>query len=187
MNSNSEQFSDVLDRRRRRHRLEPRPRTAQKGVRRITILERGAEVGANLRTPPPECSRRKPKPTAPTRSPHSARKVCGFIRFRRRTARRNRLDIELDRSGTLYLAFTENDSAEIRRRYEWQKSAGLPLEHLTAQETRAPNRSFRPTCAKVFFSRRLAGGKSQIVARAGKIRRDKRNKNSSECGKLRVF
>ena len=31
------------------------------------------------------------------------------------------VDIELDRSGTLYAAFTERDSAEIRKRFEWQK------------------------------------------------------------------
>lgn len=46
------------------------------------------------------------------------------------------IDIELDREGTLYLAFTENDSAELMRRYEWQRSAGLNVEHLSAEETR---------------------------------------------------
>lgn len=45
------------------------------------------------------------------------------------------VDIELDQNGTLYLAFDENDSKEIRKRYEWQKNAGLEVEHLTAQET----------------------------------------------------
>lgn len=45
------------------------------------------------------------------------------------------IDIELDRSGTLYVAFNENDVNEIRGRYEWQKKAGLEAEHLTARET----------------------------------------------------
>jgi len=45
------------------------------------------------------------------------------------------VDIELDKNGTLFLAFTEADSKEISRRYEWQKSAGLQIEHLTARET----------------------------------------------------
>ncbi|MGI8883449.1 MAG: glycine oxidase ThiO [Pyrinomonadaceae bacterium] len=45
------------------------------------------------------------------------------------------VDIELDKNGTLYLAFTEADAKEISRRYEWQKSAGLEIEHLTARET----------------------------------------------------
>jgi glycine oxidase len=46
------------------------------------------------------------------------------------------IDIELDRSGTLYLAFSEGDSADIRKRYDWQKEAGMTVEHLTAEETR---------------------------------------------------
>jgi glycine oxidase len=46
------------------------------------------------------------------------------------------VDIELDREGTLYLALTEEDSEELRRRYEWQKGAGLNVEHMSAVETR---------------------------------------------------
>lgn len=45
------------------------------------------------------------------------------------------IDLELDRSGTLYLAFDEADVAEIRRRYRWQREAGLEVEHLSARET----------------------------------------------------
>jgi glycine oxidase len=46
------------------------------------------------------------------------------------------IDIELERTGTLYLALTEQDEAEIGRRYEWQKGAGLPVELLTVDEAR---------------------------------------------------
>lgn len=46
------------------------------------------------------------------------------------------VDIELDRAGTLYLALNENDVREIRRRFQWQNSAKLSIEHLSAQETR---------------------------------------------------
>ncbi|MEP7038755.1 MAG: glycine oxidase ThiO [Acidobacteriota bacterium] len=46
------------------------------------------------------------------------------------------VDIELDRNGTLYAAFTKHDSAEIRKRFEWQKKAGLNVEFLSAEETR---------------------------------------------------
>jgi len=45
------------------------------------------------------------------------------------------IDIELDQSGTLYAAFTEEDVAEIRERYKWQKDTGLEVKHLTAQDT----------------------------------------------------
>src|SRR5205807_7360928 len=47
------------------------------------------------------------------------------------------IDIELDRTGTLYLALTEADEAEIERRYAWQRAAGFAVERLTADEARA--------------------------------------------------
>lgn len=46
------------------------------------------------------------------------------------------VDIELDRAGTLYLRFTEDDSSELRKRYEWQKKAGLTVEYLSSEEAR---------------------------------------------------
>lgn len=45
--------------------------------------------------------------------------------------------IELDRTGTLYLAFTEEDEREASKRFEWQTRAGLEVERLTAEEARA--------------------------------------------------
>lgn len=46
------------------------------------------------------------------------------------------VDIELDRSGTLYLAFTETDSAEIGERFEWQRKSKFSVERLTATDVR---------------------------------------------------
>ncbi|HXM36227.1 MAG TPA: glycine oxidase ThiO [Pyrinomonadaceae bacterium] len=43
-------------------------------------------------------------------------------------------DIELDTTGTLYLALSEKDEEEIEQRYEWQQRAGLTLEKLSAEE-----------------------------------------------------
>ena len=45
------------------------------------------------------------------------------------------VDIELDKSGTLYLAFNKTDENKLRERYEWQKKAGLNIEKLSAIET----------------------------------------------------
>jgi len=45
--------------------------------------------------------------------------------------------IELDTTGTLYLAFTEEDEREASKRFEWQTRAGLEVERLTAEEARA--------------------------------------------------
>ncbi|HEV7860062.1 MAG TPA: glycine oxidase ThiO [Pyrinomonadaceae bacterium] len=46
------------------------------------------------------------------------------------------VDIELERTGTLYLGFTEEDEAEMSRRYNWQASAGLTVQKLTPEEAR---------------------------------------------------
>ena len=44
------------------------------------------------------------------------------------------IDIELDREGTLYLAFSEDDLIEIDERFKWQKKAGLEVESLSPTE-----------------------------------------------------
>jgi len=41
------------------------------------------------------------------------------------------IDVELDTTGTLYLAFDYHDLVEIEKRYEWQAAAGLAVEKLT--------------------------------------------------------
>jgi len=46
------------------------------------------------------------------------------------------IDIELDTTGTLYLALTEHDQQEIEKRYRWQRGAGLPVELLSAAAAR---------------------------------------------------
>ena len=44
------------------------------------------------------------------------------------------IDVELDTTGTLYLALTHHDLVEIEKRYEWQTAAGLEVEKLTATQ-----------------------------------------------------
>ena len=61
------------------------------------------------------------------------------------------VDIELDRSGTLYAAFTEHDSAEIRKRFEWQKKAGLNVEFLSAAETRKAEPFISPDMREALY------------------------------------
>lgn len=46
------------------------------------------------------------------------------------------IDVELDTTGTLYLAFTARDYGEIEQRYEWQSQGGLEVEKLTAADVR---------------------------------------------------
>ncbi|MGI8467925.1 MAG: glycine oxidase ThiO [Pyrinomonadaceae bacterium] len=44
------------------------------------------------------------------------------------------VDIELDRSGTVYLAFNETDAEELEKRFAWQTKANLRIEKLGAKE-----------------------------------------------------
>ena len=44
------------------------------------------------------------------------------------------IDVELDTTGTLYMALTYHDLVEIEKRYEWQTAAGLEVEKLTASQ-----------------------------------------------------
>ncbi len=46
------------------------------------------------------------------------------------------VDIELDRTGTLYVALTGHDANALERRFEWQKAEGLSVEPLSAEEVR---------------------------------------------------
>ena len=46
------------------------------------------------------------------------------------------VDVELDTTGTLYLALREGDLEEIETRCEWQTRAGLAVEKLTPREAR---------------------------------------------------
>jgi glycine oxidase len=45
-------------------------------------------------------------------------------------------DIELDTTGTLYLALSEHDQRELDKRYDWQTRAGLCVERLDSLDAR---------------------------------------------------
>lgn len=59
-----------------------------------------------------------------------------YPRFADDLRRETGIDIELDRSGTLYVAFSDDDTAIIRTRLRRQKEAGLRVDHLTAKDLR---------------------------------------------------
>ena len=44
------------------------------------------------------------------------------------------VDIELERTGTLDLAFADEDAVKLKTRYEWQRSQAMSVEHLTAEQ-----------------------------------------------------
>src|SRR5258705_7367358 len=45
-------------------------------------------------------------------------------------------DIELDTTGTLYLALSEHDQRELDKRYDWQTRAGVRVERLDSSDAR---------------------------------------------------
>jgi glycine oxidase len=57
-----------------------------------------------------------------------------YPEFARELEEETGIDIELDRTGTLYLAFTEEDEEECERRERWQTRVGLQVERLAARE-----------------------------------------------------
>jgi glycine oxidase len=61
------------------------------------------------------------------------------------------VDIELDQSGTFYLAFTEKDVAEIRQRFEWQQLTGLPVELLTCSEVLKAEPNISPAVREALY------------------------------------
>jgi glycine oxidase len=62
------------------------------------------------------------------------------------------IDIELDQTGTLYVAFTESDEFELRQRFAWQQRSGLRVEWLDSADLRGlePNISDEARCALRF-------------------------------------
>lgn len=85
------------------------------------------------------------------------------------------INIELERTGTLYLAFTEEDEAELERRYRWQRSAGLVVEQLSADEARKLEPAVSPHARRALRfpldvqveNRRLVAALSVSVERRG--------------------
>jgi len=61
------------------------------------------------------------------------------------------IDVELDRSGTLYLAFTDEDVAEVHERFRWQRKAGLPVDHLSADDARRAEAFISPEIRGALF------------------------------------
>jgi glycine oxidase len=104
---------------------------------RVAILERGEKAGA-------ESSSAAAGMLAPQAEADSAdiffELACAsrdlYQSFAASLREETGIDIELERSGTLYLAFTDEDVREIEKRFQWQKRAGLSVEKLTSEEAR---------------------------------------------------
>jgi len=100
----------------------------KQGVRRITLLEKGgcgqeaSWAAAGMLSPQVEAD-----------EPGAFFDLCCASRdlypsFAEELLDETGIDIELDKTGTLYLAFNDDAVSEINKRLEWQRTAGLAVE-----------------------------------------------------------
>ncbi len=106
----------------------------KKGAKKITILERGA-IGKEASF----AAAGMLAPNAETDKRDEFYYFCSesnqlYPQFAQELFAETDVDIELEKSGTLYLAFTETDVEEIRERLAWQRKADFNIEHLSAAE-----------------------------------------------------
>jgi glycine oxidase len=109
---------------------------ALRGVRDLLLLERTG-LGAESSSSAPGML----APQAEANRPHeffylTCQSRDMYPTFAAALLEESGIDIQLDTTGTLYLAFTEHDGNELEQRYEWQKQAGLAIEKLTADTAR---------------------------------------------------
>lgn len=108
----------------------------KRGIKRITLLDKGCCGGeaswaaAGMLTPQAEADER-----------NALFDLCCASRdlypaFASELSAETGIDIELDRTGTLYLAFSEDDIFSINKRLDWQRKAGLSIELLSAVQLR---------------------------------------------------
>jgi len=107
----------------------------KKGVEKVTILEKNSACGL-------EASSAAAGMLAPQAEANEADDFFEFCQasrdlypnFAKQLFDETGVDIELNQTGTLYLAFTEEDAEELEKRFSWQKKANLEIEKLSAQE-----------------------------------------------------
>ena len=85
------------------------------------------------------------------------------------------IDVELDTTGTLYLAFTKTDEGHCEERYLWQTHSGYHVEKLTSREIRDLEPCLNPSARTALLfphdiqveNRRLVSALANSVKKAG--------------------
>ena len=106
----------------------------KRGVGRVLILEKNANFGA-------ESSNAAAGMLAPQAEADSADDFFNLCRqsrdlypnFAIELRNETGVDVQLDQTGTLYLAFDEKDLEEIEKRFAWQRAADLPVEKISRE------------------------------------------------------
>jgi glycine oxidase len=104
------------------------------GVGRVVVIERGdlghaaSHAAAGMLAPQAEADARD----AFFHLAHESRRI--YRSFAAELLEETGVDIELDETGILYLAFTDEELDALARRFAWQRGAGLAVERLSAGE-----------------------------------------------------
>src|SRR6185503_5703453 len=67
-----------------------------------------------------------------------------YVDFAARLLEETEVNVELDTTGTLYIALTEADAADCENRFSWQATAGFDVEKLIPSEALRIERSINP-------------------------------------------
>lgn len=116
----------------------------RRGAGSVTVLERGlvgneaSHAAAGMLAPQAEADR------ADRFFEFCMRSGRAYPRLAEELLAETGIDIELDRTGTLYLAFDENDAAELESRRRWQADAGLDVSALTKEDVLSLEPSVSP-------------------------------------------
>lgn len=116
---------------------------ALRGLRKVLLIERSAlgtessSAAAGMLAPQAEADR------ADEFFDFSCRSRDMYPDFADALREETGIDVELDTTGTLYLAFTEEGVLELDQRYEWQANAGLAIEKFDPETARL----FEPSIA----------------------------------------
>jgi glycine oxidase len=74
-----------------------------------------------------------------------------YVDFAARLLEETDVNVELDTTGTIYLALTESDAVDCENRFSWQTSAGFDVRKLTANEVLAIESSINPSVKLALF------------------------------------
>ncbi|MEP7211632.1 MAG: glycine oxidase ThiO [Acidobacteriota bacterium] len=123
----------------------------KKGVRRIAVAERG-EIGKEASF----AAAGMLLPHAETNEADDFYRFCMdsfglYDEFATELLDETGIDIELDREGTLYLAFDEKSAVEIGHRFAWQSRSGMGVERVSAREIRSMEPLISPNVLEGLF------------------------------------
>jgi glycine oxidase len=88
-----------------------------------------------------------------------------YVDFAARLLEESDVNVELDTTGTLYLALTDADALDCEQRFSWQTKAGFEVEKLTASEVLAIEPSINPSVKlALFFPRDIQVENRRLIA-----------------------